>query len=118
MPAQFNASASRQTFFSAPANTNAATIYSASQVRAATLEAISIATTGAANVTVWLNNGTTDYLLLDAYVMAANTQVLHTFGNPVLRSGWAVKVKTSSANNATFVATVAEETGRLQSDLT
>lgn len=117
MSAIFTASASRQTFFSKPADTNAATIYTASEVRSATLEAMNIATTGASDVTVWLNNGTTDYLLLDAFVMAANTQLLHTFGNPVMRDGWSVKVKTSNADDATFTLTVAEETGRLQSGL-
>lgn len=117
MAVQFNASASRQTFFSKPADTNAATIYTANEVRSSTLEAINIATTGASNVTVWLNNGTTDYLLLDALVMGANEQVVYTFGNPVMRDGWSVKVKTSNADDATFTLTVAEETGRLGAQL-
>jgi hypothetical protein len=113
MAVSFQSSGSRQTFFSKPANTTSNTIYSATNVRTSTIEGMNIATTGACNVTVWLYNGTTDYLLLDAYVMAANTQLLHTFGNPVMRSGWAVKVMTSNADDATFTLTVAEETGRV-----
>ena len=113
MSVSFNASAQRQTFFSKPANTNAATIYTCNNVRSATFEAINIATTGASNVTVWVNNGSTDYLLLDAYAMASYDQVLHTFGHPVMRDGWTVKVKTSNADDPTFVLTVAEETGIL-----
>lgn len=118
MSIQFQANASRQTFFSKPANTNATTIYSCvlsggTSSGTATFEAINIACTGASDVTVWLNNGTTDYLLLDAFVMNANTQLLHTFGNPVMRDGWSVKVKTSNADDTTFTLTVAEETGRV-----
>jgi hypothetical protein len=109
MSASFTATASRQTFFSKPADTNAATVYSCAIPGSATLESVNIAVTGASNVTVWINNGSTDYLLLDAFVMAANTQVLHSFGNPVMRDGWAIKVKTSNADDATFVVTVAEE---------
>lgn len=109
MSAIFTGSAPRQTFFAKPADLNAATIYTATGVQKATLEGMNIAVTGASNVTVWLNNGTTDYLLLDAFVMAANTQVLHSFGSPTLRNGWAVKVKTSNADDATFTLTVAEE---------
>lgn len=118
MSAIFTGNASRQTFFSKPANLTANTAYTCNNVRTATLEAVNIATTGASNVTVWINNGTTDYLLLDAFVMAANTQVLHTFGNPVLRDGWTIKVMTSNADDATFTVTVAEETGNLGAKLT
>jgi hypothetical protein len=109
MSASFQASASRQTFFSKPANTTANTAYTCAIPGTATLESVNIAVTGASNVTVWLHNGTTDYLLLDAFVMAANTQLLHSFGNPVMRDGWAIKVMTSNADDATFCVTVAEE---------
>ena len=108
MSVVFNSTASRQTFFSKPATTNATTIYTATNVKTATLEAINIATTGASDVTVWIGNGT-DYLLLDAYPMPANSQVLHSFGDPVLLDTWTVKVKTSNADDATFTLTMAEE---------
>ena len=111
MPVSFEANGSRQTFFSKPADTNAATVYTCvlGAGDTATLEAVNIATTGASNVTVWLNNGTTDILQIDAFVMAANTQVLHSFGNPVLRDGWSIKVMTSNADDATFTVVVAEQ---------
>ena len=111
MAVSFEANGSRQTFFSKPSNTTANTVYTCalSDGSTATLEAINIACTGACNITIWLNNGTTDYLLLDAFVMAANTQVLHDFGNPVLRDGWAIKVMTSNADDATFTVVVAEQ---------
>jgi O-glycosyl hydrolase len=111
MPVSFDSNGSRQTFFSRPANTTANTVYTCALGvgDTATLEAVNIATTGASNVTVWINNGTTDYLQMDAVVMAANTQVLHTFGNPVLRDGWSVKVMTSNADDATFTVVMAEQ---------
>jgi flagellar basal body rod protein FlgG len=111
MSVSFEATGSRQTFFSKPANTTANTVYTCALGTGdtATLEAVNIAVTGASNVTVWVNNGTTDYLLLDAFVMAANTQLLHSFGNPVLRDGWSIKVMTSNADDATFTVVVAEQ---------
>jgi O-glycosyl hydrolase len=111
MSVQFTSDGSRQTFFSKPANTTANTVYTCALGAGdtATLESVNIATTGASNVTVWLNNGTTDILQIDAFVMAANTQVLHSFGNPVLRDGWSIKVMTSNADDATFTVVVAEQ---------
>jgi hypothetical protein len=113
MSVQFNTTGARATYFSKPADTNAATIYTNSNVKFATLQAVNIAATGAASATVWVNNGSTDYLVLDAKSISANTTETYTFGNPVLQDGWSIKVKTSSANNITFTATVAEETGRV-----
>lgn len=112
MSVTFTKTAPRQTYFSKPADTNAATVFT-SAAEAVTVESLNIATTLAANVTVWIYNGTTDYLQLDAYAMGANANALFTFGNPVLRSTWAVKVMTSNADDATFTLTVAEETSRM-----
>ena len=111
MPVQFTSTAgSRQTFYSTPADTNAATIYSC-QVGAggtATVEALHVATTGAANITAWINDGT-DHLVLDAVVQAADIAITYDFGNPVMRDGYLFKVKTSNADDASFMLTVAEE---------
>jgi hypothetical protein len=99
-----------QTTHSKPADTNYATIYTApTDARRAIIVGLNIATTGASNVTVAYNNGTTDVLLLDAYVMAANTTQLFDFGHIALQEGWTVKVKTSNADDATFVLTYSEE---------
>jgi hypothetical protein len=111
MPVSFESVGSRQTFFSKPANTTANTVYTCALGvgDTATLEAINIACTGACNITIWLNNGSTDYLLLDAFAVSANTSELGDFGNPVLRDGWSVKVMTSNADDATFTVVVAEQ---------
>ena len=110
MAVQFNAAARRITYYSKPSDTNAATVYTAPEnILAVTLEAVNIAATGAADATVWLNDGSTDYLSLDAKSVSANTTEKYDFGNPVLESGHAIKVKTSSANNLTFTVTIAEE---------
>jgi hypothetical protein len=110
MSIQISQTGTRQTFFSKPSDTNAATVYTASSgVVRAVLESVNIAATGAANATVWLNDGSTDWLLLDAKTLSANTNNVEIFGEPVLRSGHSIKVKTSSANNLTFTVTLIEE---------
>lgn len=110
MAVSFNSAARRITFFSKPSDTSAATIYTApTYILSTTMEAVNIAATGAADATVWLNDGSTDYLLLDAKSLKANTTEEYDFGNPVLEPGYAIKVKTSSANNLTFTVTIAEE---------
>ena len=111
MPVQFNSPGARQTFFSKPANTTANTIYTCAVGAggSATLDSINIACTGACNITIWLNNGTTDYPLLDAFAVSANTSEQGDFGQPTLRDGWSIKVMTSNADDATFTAVVAEE---------
>lgn len=110
MSIQLNQTASRQTFFSAPANTSAATVYTAPTAVARTvLESVNIAASSAANATVWLNDGSTDYLLLDTKAVSANTSEVYTFGNPVIVAGGSIKVRTSSANNLTFTVTIIEE---------
>lgn len=111
MAVSFNSTGNRQTYFAKPADTNAATVYTVgTNVVSATLEAVNMAATGAAAATVWINDGSTDYLLTDALSVGANTTDTREFGNPVLRAGYSVKVKTSSANNLTFAVTIAEET--------
>jgi hypothetical protein len=111
MSVSFEATGSRQTFFSKPANTTANTIYTCALGAGdtATLEGINICCNGASNVTVYLNNGTTDYEQLWTFAMSANTQLTHTFVNPVLRDGWSVKVMTSNADDTVFTLTVAEQ---------
>jgi len=99
-----------QTFFSKPADTVSNTIYTVpSGVKVARIVSMNIATTGASNVTVWINDGTADRLQLDANVMAANTKLTETLGHAALKTGWIVKVMTHNADDATFTLTVAEQ---------
>jgi ribosomal protein S27E len=110
MTVSFNLSGNIQTVFSKPADTNYATIYTVPDgVRRVVLVGMNIACTGASNVTVAYNNGSTDVLLIDALVMSANTFRTDDFGNIALQEGWLVKVKTSNADDATFTLTIAEE---------
>lgn len=100
-----------QVLFSAPTTTTAATIYSVpTGVKSARIVGLNIsATTGGAAATVWLNNGTTDYPLLDAKAITANTAEKYDFGYPALKTGWSVKVKDGTGSKLTFTLTVAEE---------
>lgn len=100
--------ATRTTRFAKPADTNAATMYTVTSIPRAALDHLNIASTGAAAYTVWINDGTTDYLLADAISLGANSRVDLDFGEPSLLEGWSVKVKTSSANNLTFTLVMAE----------
>lgn len=99
-----------RTIAAKPADTNAATIYSPASPAVGILNSIHIASTATADATVWWNDGSTDYLLLDAYTMPANEAVTFTFGGPVVRGGdgAVIKVKTSSASNLTFTARIDE----------
>lgn len=90
-----------------PADTLAATLYTAPAAQAVVVVAMNIAATAAASATVWLGDGT-DWLLLDAKAIAANTTETYTFGNPVLLSAHTIKIKSSSASNLTFVLTTAQ----------
>jgi len=98
------------TYVAKPADTNAATLYSVpTGVAQAQLVGINTAVNGAANITVAVNNGSADYQLLWTYAMSANTQRRDTFGHPVLQAGWSLKVTTSNADDAAFVATIIEQ---------
>lgn len=103
---------SRQTFFSAPTTTSAATIYSVpTGVKSAVVVGLNIAaTSGGAAATAWINNGTTDFPVLDAKSVSANTSELYTFGNPALKTGWSFKVKDGTGSKLTFTLTIVEET--------
>jgi hypothetical protein len=110
MTVSFNLSGNIQTAHSKPADTNYATIYTVPDgIRRAILVGMNIACTGASNVTVAYNNGSTDVLLIDALVMSANTFRTDDFGNIALQEGWLVKVKTTNADDTTFVLTYSEE---------
>lgn len=99
-----------RTIASKPSDTNAATIYAPGTGATGVLKYMNIAATSAASATVWWNDGSTDYLLLDAYSLPANTSVAFVFGEPVIRGddSAVLKVKTSSANNITFTARIDE----------
>lgn len=110
MSVTFQIGGNIQTAYSKPADVNYATIYTVpSGVRRAVLIGMNIAVTGASSVTVAYNNGSTDVLLIDALSMSANTFRTDDFGNVALQEGWLVKVKTSNADDTTFVLTYAEE---------
>lgn len=92
-----------------PANTSAAAIYTVpTGVSRAQLIGMNIAALAAANASVFLNDGSTDYELVPTFAMGANTFRSETFGYPVLLAGYSLKVQTSSANNMSFYATVRE----------
>lgn len=96
------------TYAAIPADTNAATLYSVpTGIDHAHVDSINIAVNGASNVTVQVNNGTTDYPLLWTFAMGANTQRRDEFG-VVLQPGWSIKVTTSNADDACFVANIRE----------
>jgi hypothetical protein len=110
MSVSFNLSSNIQTKHSKPSDTNYATIYTVEGgAQRATMLAMNIAVTGASAVTVAYNNGSTDVLLMDAVSKSANTSEKHDFGPISLLEGWSVKVKTSNADDTTFVLTYAEE---------
>lgn len=110
MSVTFQSNGNIQTIFSAPSGTSAVTPYTRpSGVDRVTLLAVNIACSSAASATVWINDGSTDRLLLDTKVMSANTSELYEFGNPVVPPSGSIKVRTSSANNLTFTITIAEE---------
>ena len=99
-----------QTVWSAPSGTSAVTAYTRpAGVDRVTVLGVNIAASSAASATVWINDGTTDRLLLDTKAVSANTSELYEFGNPIVPPGGSIKVRTSSANNLTFTITLAEE---------
>jgi hypothetical protein len=100
-----------QTFFAAPSNTSAATIYNREAgVDNVVLVGLNItSTTGGAAATVWINDGSTDRLVLDAKAIAANTAELYDFGNPSIPIGGSVKVKDGTGSKLAFALTIAEE---------
>jgi len=112
MPASFEAQARRSTYFKKPGDTNANTIYTCGSNTVATIEALSQTSEGAASATVWINDGTTDWVVQWAESLVTDSHHTETFGNPVLKPGWSVKVKSSVADKITFMLTVAEELGK------
>jgi hypothetical protein len=109
MSVSFNATARRRTAFKAPANTTAVSFDAVDEIT--TLESLVIcATTSGAAASVWINDGTTDWPLLDAKAIAANTTETYDFGNPVLEKTWALKVKDGTGAKLTFTATFATQT--------
>jgi hypothetical protein len=110
MAVSLNIQTNIQTAHSKPADTNYATIYTVpTGAQRSIMLGMNIAITGASSVTVAYNNGSTDVLLMDAVSKSANTSELHDFGPIALQPGWLVKVKTSNADDTTFVLTYAEE---------
>jgi hypothetical protein len=110
MSVTFQINGNIQTASSKPADTNYATIYTVpTNVRRSVLVGMNIAVEGASSVTVAYNDGSTDVLLVPALSMSANTFRTENFSNVALQEGWLVKVKTSNADDATFVLTYAEE---------
>jgi len=97
------------TYVAKPADTNAAAIYTVpTGVARAQLIGITSAANGASNITISINDGSADYQMLWTYALGANTSRTDNFGYPVMQAGWSLKVTTSNANNASFVATVRE----------
>ena len=112
MTAVFNAEARRSTHFKKPADTNANTIYTCGTGVIATIEALSMTAEGAATATAWINDGSTDWVIQWAESLTTDTHHTETFGHPVLKPGWSVKVKSSVADKITFMLVIAEELSR------
>lgn len=110
--ANFEYKAKRSTYFSKPADTNTATMYTVGTGIIATVEALSMTADGASTATVWISDGSTDWLVQNAESLAQDTHHTETFGQPVMRAGWSVKVKSSVASKVTYMLTVAEELNR------
>lgn len=109
MSVRFNATGRRRTSFKAPADTTAVSFTAVTEVTV--LEALTIsATTGGAAASVWINDGADDWPLMDAVALSANTTQTYDFGNPVLQSGWSLKVKDGTGAKLTFTATFATQT--------
>lgn len=107
MSAAFSKTGQRKTIFSAPANTSETSAHTVpSGGVGEVLQGINIAVGTAANISVRVNDGSTDWYLLDTYSQAANTTETYTFGEVFLEPGWIVKVTTSTANEAVFAITV------------
>ena len=112
MPANFEARARRSTYFAKPGDTNTATIYTCSTGIVATVEGVSMTADGAATGTIWISDGSTDWVIQWAESLTTDTHHFESFGQPVLKPGWSVKVKSSVASKITFMLTVAEELQR------
>lgn len=111
MSVSFNATGKRVTRFAKPTTTAASTIYTApAGVVSATLEGVVIASGATGDsATVIINDGSTDWHLLSAEAITANTTETYEFANPVLGPGHAVKVVAGAGNILTFTVTVAEQ---------
>lgn len=72
------------------------------------LEAIHIAAEGSANVTIEINDGTTDFTIQPTKAYSSGDRETLEFGNPVLRDGYSIKVTDSSSGNVTFAITYTE----------
>lgn len=107
----FNTQGQRSTVFAKPADTNAATVYTApAGGKGSTLLGIAICAGTSATATVMINDGTTDWNLLTAKSVSANTTETYEFGNPVLKPGYTLKVQSGTGNTLTYIATLAEVT--------
>lgn len=105
----YNERGNRQTEHSKPSDTSATTVYTATNVTA-TIESVSISCHNAGTATIIINDGSTDWTVLDQYAMSANTSEFFTFGKPELLDGHSIKVQSSTANYFTYSVTYIEET--------
>jgi len=80
-------------------------------VKVAEVAQFLVAATSGADATVWWYDGSSDYLLLDAYTMQPNTTEQIPIPPLALRKDQKLKVKTSEANNLTFIAVIRENLG-------
>jgi hypothetical protein len=90
-----------------PADTNVAAMYTVVGAVGATVELIHIASTGAADASVWYNDGATDFLVVPIVTMAADGYITLQL-DLALKQGWSIKVQSSVANLLTFTLVVAE----------
>lgn len=110
-----NVSGSRRLVGLAPANTSEATMLTAGDENPNIVGLIIANTTGSAAVaTVKWGDGSTDYPILSAYSIAANTSYFQDLLLP-LRSGYTIKVTSGTSNALTFTLVVVDFAGRLGS---
>lgn len=110
----FNFIGKRYTKIAKPANTTAVELYvSPSGGKGSTLlgVAISAGGTGAA-ASVIINDGSTDWYLLNGKAVTANTTEIYDFGTPILDPGYKLKVVDGTGNLLTFTATFGEIVSR------
>lgn len=90
--------------FATPADTNYATMITTSGNTL--VSSIIVTWIGGADATLAIHDGTTDHVILSAKTGSADEYLVLEPTGLILPSGYALKAKTSSANQITFTANV------------
>lgn len=85
--------------------TNATTIATPSEKKILTIESITISTAGTGgSISLYVNDGTTDYYIMNALPLGARALYTVTDAHIPLRSGWTLKALASAANQFDILA--------------